>query len=166
MSERLRNGPVKLDGPENLGSGEAIGAPAPIVILQVDGAFTIQRGDRSAVGLCWDEMLGQVVNLTQPSGGGRLYAMQTDDERAADQRRHEERLANNRARRRSVVTIEYPIDGARRLDASLADILCWTAGFRAARPDDTSTYPMGVEAVREIRAALTRAIEQAQSDEQ
>lgn len=158
--------PPAPDDHEKPGCGGAAEALPPIVIMQVDGAFTVQRGDLSAVRLCWDEMLGQVVNLTWPSGGGRLYAMQTEDERVAERRRHEQRRSENEARRRAIVTIEYPIEGARRLDASLADILCWAAGFRAARTDDTSTYPMGVEAVREIRAALTRAIEQAQSDEQ
>ncbi len=59
------------------------------------------------------------------------------------------------------VRITLTLAEAERLSANLADILCWAAGFRAARQEDTSTHPMGIEGVRDIRDVLSRAIIQA-----
>lgn len=138
---------------------------ASITIIATDGTYTVRRADRAADGLCWDEMIGQVINLTIPGGGGRLYAMRTEAERTAEKQRHEERLRQNEARHRSVVTIEYTVDGARQLSSGLADILCWAAGFRAARSDDPSSHPMGIHAVRDFRDVLEREIARTTSNE-
>lgn len=59
------------------------------------------------------------------------------------------------------VSVVMPLALAKQLDAELADFLCWTAGFKAARPDDTTHHPMGVQGARNTRDALRRAIEQA-----
>ncbi|MDQ0510934.1 hypothetical protein [Ancylobacter amanitiformis] len=163
MSKDLRNSAENMRA---CSSGEASGISDPIVIERDPHGFTVRHGDRSCDGLCWDEMLGQVVNLTLPNGGGRLYRMLSDAERATEEARGRERAEQVAARRRAVIAVEYPIEGARRLNLDLADILCWAAGFRAARPDDPSNHPMGIHAVREFRDVLSRAIEQASTDEQ
>jgi hypothetical protein len=48
--------------------------------ITADNDFTVREGDRSAEGLCWDEMLGQVTELTHPRLGDGRYAMRTDAE--------------------------------------------------------------------------------------
>jgi PAS domain-containing protein len=37
-----------------------------IVIVITDEGFTVQEGERYADQLCWDEMLGQIAELTHP----------------------------------------------------------------------------------------------------
>ncbi len=37
-----------------------------IVVTITDRGFSVQEGDRYADELCWDEMLGQVAELTHP----------------------------------------------------------------------------------------------------
>ena len=62
-----------------------------ITIAVYDGNdFT--EGDRFCAQLGWDEMLGQVVQLTAPNPS-RLYPMLTEEEHAEKRRRHEERMA-------------------------------------------------------------------------
>ena len=57
-----------------------------------DGDFTVAMNDRSCDRLAWDEMLGQVAQLTAPNPP-RLYPMLTDDEHAEAKRKRDERLA-------------------------------------------------------------------------
>jgi hypothetical protein len=42
--------------------------------------FTVHEGDRFADGLCWDEMLGTIAELTHPHIGSARYAMRTEAE--------------------------------------------------------------------------------------
>jgi len=76
-----------------------------------------------------------------------------------------------RARRESAVrALPVPkvrmvlhLEEARRMSLGMADILCWAAGFRAARPD-ADDHPMGVFQVRDLRDALERAIRLAEGE--
>lgn len=66
-----------------------------IEIQVVDGnTFNVVEGDRMADSLCWDEMLGQVAELTHPKIASARYRMMTPDERAEYRRRFERRLPN------------------------------------------------------------------------
>ena len=54
--------------------------------------YTVSEGDLSVDRLCWDEMLGQVAQLTMPNPP-RLYPMLTNEQHEQKKRRHEERMA-------------------------------------------------------------------------
>lgn len=43
-----------------------------------DQGYTVREGDRYHDGLCWDEMLGQVVELTHRKLGETRYPMLTE----------------------------------------------------------------------------------------
>ncbi|SKC78523.1 hypothetical protein SAMN05445504_2415 [Burkholderia sp. CF099] len=49
------------------------------IIIDIDdqNSFTVREGDRFADGLCWDEMLGSIAELTHPRVGSARYAMRT-----------------------------------------------------------------------------------------
>ncbi len=57
------------------------------------GDYTVREGDRYCDHLCWDEMLGQVVELTHPKIGVERYPMLTAEEHAERERQHQERMA-------------------------------------------------------------------------
>lgn len=61
-----------------------------------DQGYTVREGDRYHDGLCWDEMLGQVVELTHRKLGETRYPMQTEAQWAAQR----ERQKQNAERRR------------------------------------------------------------------
>jgi hypothetical protein len=56
------------------------------------------------------------------------------------------------------VTITLPLSKARQIDYEMSDLLCWTAGFAAARPDDATHDPMGTNGTRRMRELLNDAI--------
>jgi len=45
-----------------------------------DQGYTVREGDRYHDGLCWDEMLGQVVELTHRKLGEARYPMMTAEQ--------------------------------------------------------------------------------------
>ncbi|MFM0101958.1 hypothetical protein PQR01_00220 [Paraburkholderia rhynchosiae] len=55
------------------------------VTIEIDDGnnFTVREGERFADGLCWDEMLGTIAELTHPKIGDARYAMRTATEWAA-----------------------------------------------------------------------------------
>lgn len=54
-----------------------------VTIEFTDKDFTVREGDRYHDGLCWDEMLGMVTELTHPRLGQTKYPMLTEGEWAA-----------------------------------------------------------------------------------
>lgn len=60
-----------------------------ITIEVTERGYTVREGDRYADELCWDEMLGQVTELTHPRLGDGRYAMRTDAEWAEYRKRFE-----------------------------------------------------------------------------
>ena len=49
------------------------------ITIEIDEqGFTVREGDRYHDGLCWDEMLGQVTELTHPKLGETRYPMLTE----------------------------------------------------------------------------------------
>jgi hypothetical protein len=54
-----------------------------ITIEVHDNGYTVREGDRYHDELCWDEMLGQVTELTHPRLGDGRYAMKTEAEWAS-----------------------------------------------------------------------------------
>lgn len=56
------------------------------------------------------------------------------------------------------VTITMTLEQAKDWRAGLADILCWTRGFCAACPEDTSRHPLGVFEAQELSLRLRDAI--------
>jgi hypothetical protein len=57
------------------------------------------------------------------------------------------------------VVLRLTLREANSLQHGMADLLCWSAGFRSARTEDTSTHPMGTAEVRDMRDHLRRAID-------
>jgi hypothetical protein len=54
------------------------------ITIEVDEqGFTVREDDRYQDGLCWDEMLGMVTELTHPRLGQTKYPMMTAAEWAA-----------------------------------------------------------------------------------
>lgn len=51
-----------------------------IIKQYTDGQFDVTEGDRRADRLGWDEMLGQIVQLTHRQLGTPLYRMRTPEE--------------------------------------------------------------------------------------
>lgn len=45
-----------------------------------NGDIDVREGDRYCDGLCWDEMLGTIAELTHPRIGSARYAMRTEAE--------------------------------------------------------------------------------------
>lgn len=86
------------------------------ITIEIDEqGYTVREGERYADGLCWDEMLGQISELTHPRLGQARYAMNTEAEWAeqrerwrqkAEERRREE--AEARAREMNYQK-QYPI---------------------------------------------------------
>ncbi len=71
-----------------------------VITISVVGAgsssdYTVSEAGRSCDGLCWDEMLGTVAELTHPKIGQAHYRMTTEAERTE----REERRAREAARR-------------------------------------------------------------------
>lgn len=58
------------------------------IVAAADNHFTIHEGERYCPGLCWDEMLGSIAELTHPAIGGARYRMETPDEHAARRDRY------------------------------------------------------------------------------
>ncbi len=56
------------------------------------------------------------------------------------------------------VTITLTLTRAKDIDASFADLLCWTRGYEAATPDAIDRHPIGIEGVRLMREALQKAM--------
>ena len=51
------------------------------ITIEIDEqGFTVREGDRHHDGLCWDEMLGQVTELTHPKLGQTRHPMMTSAE--------------------------------------------------------------------------------------
>jgi hypothetical protein len=62
------------------------------ITIEIDEqGYTVREGERYADGLCWDEMLGQISELTHPRLGQARYAMQTAAEWAEYRKRFEPR---------------------------------------------------------------------------
>lgn len=58
------------------------------ITIEIDEqGFTVREGDRYHDGLCWDEMLGQVTELTHPKLGETRHPMLTEAEWAARRER-------------------------------------------------------------------------------
>lgn len=49
--------------------------------------FTVREGDRYCDGLCWDEMIGTIMELSHPKLGSCTYRMLTADEWAEYRRK-------------------------------------------------------------------------------
>lgn len=66
---------------------------SPIVIKpsQEGSGFDVRYNDRTAYFLCWDEMIGQVIELSHKKLGVAHYRMETDEEHAAELERRETR---------------------------------------------------------------------------
>lgn len=62
-----------------------------ITIEITDRGYTVREGDRYHDELCWDEMLGQVTELTHPKIAEGRYAMRTEAEWAEYRKRFERR---------------------------------------------------------------------------
>lgn len=62
-----------------------------------DQGYTVREGERYHDGLCWDEMLGQVVELTHRKLGETRYPMMTADQWAAQRERQEREAERRRA---------------------------------------------------------------------
>jgi hypothetical protein len=123
-------------------------AGLPIVITPDDDRhYDIRQGDALAVGLAFDEMLGTIATLTHPEITKGLYGMPKPPRPAPD------------GETRIVVSLS--VEEAQRVSESMADLLCWARGFRAARPDDSDAHPLGVEGLRDLRIKLRRAIGEA-----
>lgn len=72
-------------------------ATRTITIVMHDGNwFDVFEGEAYVDRLCWDEMLGEIAQLTHPSIGVSRYQMKTPDQRAE----REALLAQVRAVRR------------------------------------------------------------------
>jgi hypothetical protein len=61
------------------------------------------------------------------------------------------------------ITITIPRAEAEALSWAMSDLLCWCAGFAAARPDDSTHDPMGVEGTRKMRVRLNGALDRKKS---
>lgn len=60
----------------------------PITItFNPDRYFMVSQGGLLCSYLCWDEMLGQIVNLTRREVGERLYPMLTPEQDAERERK-------------------------------------------------------------------------------
>ena len=57
------------------------------------------------------------------------------------------------------IVVRIPIAEARHLSLGCADILCWSAGFKAGRGDDTENNPIGLREIRTLRTYLDQAID-------
>lgn len=67
-----------------------------ITIEIADGNdFTVREGSRYADRLCWDEMLGQIAQMTHPNLGDPRYAMLTEEEHAEKNRQWLEAAAKS-----------------------------------------------------------------------
>jgi hypothetical protein len=65
-----------------------------------------------------------------------------------------------------MATVRIPLAQAERLSESMADLLCWLNGFRAALHDDQlDRLPMGIEQTREARRLIRTAIAEATGEE-
>lgn len=51
-----------------------------ITIEVTERGYTVREGDRYHDELCWDEMLGQVTELTHPKLGETRYPMMTEEQ--------------------------------------------------------------------------------------
>jgi hypothetical protein len=61
------------------------------ITIEIDEqGYTIREGDRYHEGMCWDEMLGQVTELTHPRLGQTRYPMMTEAEWAAWRERNKQ----------------------------------------------------------------------------
>jgi hypothetical protein len=57
--------------------------------IDEDKGYTVREGDRYHDQLCWDEMLGQIAQLTHPQLGAARYQMRTEAEWAEYSKRFE-----------------------------------------------------------------------------
>ena len=61
-----------------------------------------------------------------------------------------------------IVTVEMTQTEAETFRDSLADLLCWLGGFRAAlHPEEYDRLPMGIEDTRSLNIRIKSAIEKA-----
>ena len=62
------------------------------------------------------------------------------------------------------ILLKIAVEDAEEFRERFADLLCWHAGYAAAREnmDSSENDPMGVGAVREMNIRLKRAIEETQ----
>lgn len=67
--------------------------PITISIEPAGKCFVVTQGDRSADGLAWDEMIGQVIELTHPKISAAHYPMMTQAERNVEEARRDLRAA-------------------------------------------------------------------------
>lgn len=51
-----------------------------IRITKNERGFAVYQGERFVEGLCWDEAIGQIINLTHPDLKKECYPMLTDEE--------------------------------------------------------------------------------------
>lgn len=58
--------------------------------------YTVQEGEAICDRLCWDEMLGTIVELTHPRIGAARYRMQTAEERELFEEQRAARFAELR----------------------------------------------------------------------
>ena len=61
-----------------------------------DQGYTVRESDRYHDGLCWDEMLGQVTELTHPKLGQTRYPMLTEAEWTAQRERWKQKAEERR----------------------------------------------------------------------
>ncbi len=119
----------------------------PMMISQGEpGQWTVTVGDRYCAGLCWDELVAQVVSLSHPSINAPRFEMLTEAEHAERRRRLDERWDQIRARGRAEE------DAKRSAISAMADALRqWQT---AERRDDGQEFA-NAQAARD--AALERA---------
>lgn len=87
----------------------------------------------------------------------RLQRCRIEDERFAKAKREAAPIAPRPAH----ALVSLPLHEARRLSLGCADVLCWMAGFAAARPEATDN-PLGIWQVRRLREFLDSAISKAE----
>lgn len=54
--------------------------PRTITIEIDERGYTVREGERYHNELCWDEMIGQIIELTHPQLGRGRYVMKTEAE--------------------------------------------------------------------------------------
>jgi hypothetical protein len=70
--------------------------------------FTVREGSRYQEGLCWDEMLGSIAELTHPKIGECRYDLLTTEEWKARREAQEKRMAEVRASNQGTPSVPRP----------------------------------------------------------
>lgn len=105
------------------------------------GLFHVHEGERYTGDLCWDEMLGEIAQLTHPEIGHTRYGMGTPEAHQEKEAHRREQMARRRA--------EEPAPGHAALEVVIREFGC------RGGPDD-ALLPLHLQPtlVREAMQAL------------